>query len=218
MVQSSTFRKIGILGGAFNPVHIGHLVMAETALDQFGLEQVIWLPSYRPPHKQQHLLSFGHRWAMVQCAIADHPHFVTSDLEQQGGTTSYASTTFAQLQSCHPDVQWYWIIGSDAFQQLARWRENTQLANQCVWLIAPRHHTSISELGRQVAAELAQQGVQLRWESLQMPAIAVSSTLIRQYCQTGRSVRYLVPDSVRHYISTHNLYQNDCPNLTDDPA
>jgi nicotinate-nucleotide adenylyltransferase len=204
----STLRKIGILGGSFNPVHQGHLLMAETARDQFGLDQVIWVPTHHPPHKSDaQLLAFEHRWRMVEAAIADHPKFTATDLERQQPTPSYASQTFTQLRITYPHTDWYWIIGVDAFQHLCSWHHAETLAAQCTWLVAPRQPIPLTQVGLEVAAAFTQQAIALRWQPLPMPSTAISSSLIRQYCQMGRSLRYLVPDPVRDYINTHQLYQ-----------
>lgn len=208
MTQNSIFRKIGILGGSFNPVHYGHLLMAETALGQFELDQVIWVPTHRPPHKRAYqLLAFEHRWKMVQAAIADHPGFMATDLERQQTVTSYASQTFTQLQNTYPHAAWYWIIGVDAFRYLSNWHNVGELAAECTWLIAPRQGLAIAQTGLEVATVFAKQSITLRWHSLPMPLTAISSSLIRQYCQVGRSLRYLVPEVVRDYINSHQLYQ-----------
>lgn len=201
----SSFKKIGILGGTFNPVHFGHLLIAESALNQFGLEQVIWVPAYAPPHKSQRLLAFSHRWTMVQQAIADHPNFVACDVEQQQ-TPSYASNTFASLQKSYPQTHWHWIIGSDTFQTLAGWHQIYEFAATCTWLIAVRGQTALTQIAPKVMAEFAACSVCLQWHELQMPQIQTSSSLIRQYCQEGRSLRYLIPEAVRVYIDTNNLY------------
>lgn len=181
--------------------------MAESALEQFGLGQVIWVPSHHPTHKQRPLLDFAHRLEMVQQAIADHPKFVASALEHNQRTPSYAHETFAQLYASDPAASWHWIIGVDAFQTLPHWRNSIDFVAQCVWLVAPRNHTIISNIGLEVEKALMDKSVPLRWRPLQMPQIEISSSLIRQYCQIGRSLRYLVPESVRVYINTNNLYQ-----------
>jgi len=211
VAQISGFRKIGILGGSFNPIHLGHLLMAETALEQFNLDQIIWVPSYHPPHKRQQLISFGHRWNMLQLAIADHPSFIASNVEQQRQTNSYASVTLAQLQILYPDACWFWILGSDAFQKLASWHHSAKFVDQCTWLVSSRGVESLQEIGQKVDSEFAQHNVRLRWHPISMPRIDISSSLIRQYCQFGRSLRYLVPESVRVYIDTHHLYQDNRP-------
>ncbi|MDX2243373.1 MAG: nicotinate (nicotinamide) nucleotide adenylyltransferase [Leptolyngbyaceae cyanobacterium bins.302] len=207
MIENSPIRRIGIIGGTFNPVHLGHLLLAESALDQFGLDQVIWVPTYRPPHKNQPLPAFAHRWEMVQWAIADHPQFIASNIEQKRRTTSYANETFAELKTTFPEAaHWHWIVGLDAFQSLPAWRNSTELAPQCTWLVAPRKHGSIEQICLGIEREFATKSVQLRWHTIKLPQINISSSLIRRQCQLGRSLRYLVPESVRVYISTNNLY------------
>lgn len=182
--------------------------MAETALDQFELDTILWVPTYAPPHKlTPALASFEHRCGMVQGAIADHPQFIAVDLERHQPTPSYASATFAQLQILYPQTQWYWVIGQDAFAQLPGWQHSHALISQCCWLVAPRPPHNLHTIGQQVAATLAQRSLPLHWHPLPMPAIALSSSLIRQYCQQGRSIRYLVPTTVQTYIQTHQLYQ-----------
>nr|WP_290226962.1 nicotinate (nicotinamide) nucleotide adenylyltransferase [Trichocoleus desertorum] len=229
-------QKVAILGGTFDPIHWGHLVMAEAALQQAALDQVIWVPTRLAPHKSQQLgLSFEHRLQMVQRAIADHPAFSVTQVEANRVGPSYAITTLQDLQKLHLKVQWYWIIGLDAFRTLPRWYGHVELAATCEWLVAPRLQPSDScssdscspgnalitlntELGwtaemiascEQVIALMAQKSITIRWQRLPMPMLGVSSSLIRQYCREKRSVRYLVPEAVRTYIIAHHLYQKD---------
>jgi nicotinate-nucleotide adenylyltransferase len=222
-------KKIAIFGGTFNPIHWGHLLIAEAAFDQFSLDQVIWVPSYHPPHKSPDLLAFEHRFKMVQLAIADHPGFTISDIETQQAGRSYAVDTLQALQSLHPSAAWHWLIGLDAFCTLPHWKSSRHLAKCCVWVIAPRetdtagektHQTSPAQtpssdntakptstaLGQVATSFLPD--IQLQWHLLQMPEIGISSSLVRQYCGDRRSIRYLVPDPVRTYILSNNLYQN----------
>lgn len=202
-------QKIGIFGGAFNPVHWGHLVVAETALSQFELDQVLWVTTYHPSHKQiSNLLEFKHRLTMVQRAIADHPNFTTPAIASKPEEPSYAISTLLELQPLYPLAEWYWIIGLDAFQKLPRWRSSEKVAAQCTWLVAPRNHLDAITLCQQVATQLSVHSLPFRWQLLSMPQIEVSSSLIRHYCQIGRSLRYLVPEPVREYITAHQLYQS----------
>jgi nicotinate-nucleotide adenylyltransferase len=264
-------QKLAIFGGTFNPVHYGHLLMAETALTQFALDQVIWVPAYQPPHKSTgELVDFHHRLNMVRQVVASHPQFTCSDIEghlsrrgslanytepfdwmevvdrsdRTNSVTSsypldrtYAVDTFTALQSQYPQGEWYWLLGVDAFRSLAHWYRYRDFVSRCHWLIAPRpelavpttaqshseptQKTAISaplpaktccvsalDLCEQVAQTLAEQSIELNWHLLSMPLIEISSGLIRNYCCNGRSIRYLVPDPVRDYISTHRLYLN----------
>lgn len=210
-------RKIGILGGAFNPPHLGHLLLAQTALEQFHLHQILWIPTYCAPHKSSGLLHFEHRWEMVCRAIANNTDFYISDIEQQNQGISYADTTLQSLKAHAPNTHWYWLLGLDAFQTLPRWRHSTEVATQCIWLIAPRnsstHHHDYAAC-QQVATQLTSHVEAVEWHLLEMPQIGISSSLIRQYRQSGRSLRYLVPEPVRQYINQHNLYLDSQPNAT----
>jgi nicotinate-nucleotide adenylyltransferase len=223
-------QKIGILGGTFNPIHWGHLLMAESALEQAALDQVIWLPMNASPHKaQQDDVGFEHRLVMVQQAIAKHPAFTASAIEADRTGPSYAIATLKDLQKLHPQTQWFWIVGLDTFQTLPRWYGRQELVEACTWLVAPRPKASADQCGKagdfntthrtsdstdstaiackHVADALAAQSLQIRWQVLQMPIMEISSSLVRQYCRDRRSIRYLVPESVRIYLLAHQFYQ-----------
>lgn len=216
--------RVAILGGTFDPVHWGHLVLAETALNQLNLEMVIWVPAYRPPHKREQ--RYEHRRLMVEIAISGNSGFVLEPRKTHCTEPDYAIRTFVDLQDTYPNRQWFWIIGLDAFQTLPRWYCRERLIPACDWLVAPRPlamrltatlastntnssqitDTQANWLCQQVARQLASQNISIRWQLLQMPPLSISSSLIRQYCRQGRSIRYLVPDGVQAYITTHNLY------------
>jgi nicotinate-nucleotide adenylyltransferase len=215
--------QVAIFGGTFDPVHWGHLLLAETALSQLGLDKVIWVPTRRPPHKQG--LAYEHRRLMVERAIALNPAFGIASVETAHPDTDYAIETLAYLQDIYPNHQWYWILGLDAFQTLPLWYRREKLIPACYWLVAPRPGTraktdslftkSISAQEgndtqeswcQQVTGQLASQDIPIRWQLLQMPPVGISSSLIRQYCRQRRSIRYLVPEDVRAYITTYNLY------------
>lgn len=212
--------RIAILGGTFDPVHWGHLVLAQTALDRLSLEKVIWVPVRNPPHK--HGLAYKHRRLMVEIAIADNSAFVLEEGNVDCAEPDYAINTLASLQKTYPNRQWVWILGLDAFQTLPRWYGRQQLIPACDWLVAPRPLplTEIatepsfqqpvdfqsSQLCQQIVTQLASQNIPIRWQLLPMPPLGISSSLIRRYCQQNRSIRYLVPDGVRAYISACNLY------------
>lgn len=212
-------QKLAIFGGTFNPIHWGHLVIAETALSQFALDRVLWVPTYHPPHKAAEIpLSYEHRVEMVRLAITDHPNFTVSPIEQKQTGKSFAITTLQALQSLYdaPDIQWYWIVGLDAFQTFPRWYAHQELARSCHWLVAPRQKqwgtnqfgtTELEMISAEVTHTLAAQSIHIHWQMLQMPMLGISSSLIRTHCQQQRSIRYLVPEPVRAYIKSHNLYE-----------
>jgi nicotinate-nucleotide adenylyltransferase len=222
-------QKLAVFGGTFNPIHWGHLLIAETALSQMQLDQVLWVPALQPPHKFRSdlLLSYEQRSHLVELAIASHPQFKLVDLSVNSAAPSFAIDTLKALQKCYPDALWHWIVGLDTFQTLPRWYARRDLAPYCCWLVAPRPPTSLlvndpnsvnavetpdlkldlKQICVAVAEQLAAQSIPIRWQILQMPLVGISSSLVRAYCQQGRSIRYLVPDAVAAYISVHRLYQ-----------
>lgn len=202
--------QVAIFGGTFDPIHWGHLVVAQTALSQLNLERVIWVPVGNPPHKQG--LPYFHRCFMVELAIADHPAFILSSLTTAKIGPDYAVNTFFALQEVYPHSQWSWIIGLDAFLTLPRWHGREKLIPACNWLVAPRPdpNHSLEQDCQKVVAQLAAQTIKISWQLLQMPEIGISSSLIRQYYTSGCSIRYLVPAAVENYITSQNLYVNPC--------
>jgi nicotinate-nucleotide adenylyltransferase len=215
--------RIAILGGSFDPVHRGHLRIARAALNQLSLERVLWVVDRHPPHKQ--VSPYKHRRAMLEYAIADCPAFILAATGVQSGATDYAIDTFCTLRQTEPNGEWFWIIGSDAFATLPRWYHRETLIPACHWLVAPRpvaKTTVSSEPDREpspslacdrAVQQLAAQNIPIRWQLLHVvPPVAISSSLIRQSCRQGRSIRHLVPEPVRTYIARHNLYSEDVKN------
>ncbi len=202
-------RQLGIFGGTFDPVHCGHLLLAETALRQVPLEQIIWVPSYNPPHKQATL--FEHRFEMVLQAIAGNSEFVISPIERNRCGTSYAINTLLDLSAFSPNTHWYWIVGLDTFKTLPYWYRRHELAQMCDWLIAPRLSSgeNLAEcelVCQKVEQQLKIQSIRIQWYLLHIPFVGISSSLVRNLSSEGKSIRYLVPEAVRTYIANHNLY------------
>lgn len=177
--------------------------MAEVALSQVELDQVIWVPTYNPPYRSPSVLAaFHHRVEMVKLAIAPYPPFTFSTVELDRTGTSYAIDTLTDLQTVYPNSLWYWIIGLDAFQSLPRWYGFEKLATECEWLVAPRRTWGEGTWG----VGNGEWGIRLRWQWLQMPLVEVSSSLIRKYRRDRHSINSLVPDIVAAYIVNNNLY------------
>ncbi len=195
--------RIGILGGTFNPVHHGHLIMAEQALWQFDLDQVLWMPAGDPPHKRLAAgASKADRLAMVKLAIADHQRFACSELEIRRPGRSYTIETLRSLIQEQPNTQWYWILGVDALRDLPQWYRAEELVRLCHWIVAPRVDAGdAAQVLRLVAEQLPIQA-----EILEAPTLNLSSTYLRRQIQKGGSIRYLVPPAVEHYIRQHRLY------------
>ncbi|MEO1210744.1 MAG: nicotinate (nicotinamide) nucleotide adenylyltransferase [Cyanobacteria bacterium J06638_20] len=215
----------GLLGGTFNPPHWGHIQVAQTAQNQAMLHRVVWVPTYRPPHRRQEsLLPFNHRLSMVQAAIASYPEFHASDVERTLPAKSFAIDTLSCLNAWYPQVRWYWILGLDAFDSLPRWYQSDRLIPQCTWLIAPRFASSASaskvsllaertSAMERIHAQQAQwqtQGIQLHWQFLDMQPIPISSSIIRQRVCNRQPIDALVPATVKTYIQQHRLYRMSC--------
>lgn len=211
--------QLAIFGGTFDPIHWGHLLVAETALHQVSLEKVIWVPSLNPSHKEASL--FKHRVGMVQLAIEDNPGFTVSLVEANRSGTSYAINTLIDLSASYPNTHWYWIVGLDTFQTLPRWYRGYELAQMCDWLIAPRllggeTITQSKLICKQVEQQFRERSYTIHWQLLNIPLVGVSSSLIRKFCCDNfvnakgehQSIRYLVPESVRSYITNNNLYSH----------
>ncbi len=199
-------QHIAIFGGTFDPIHMGHLRIAETALNQLDLEQVIWIPSWSPKHKIAS--PFSQRVQMVQAATAGHSAFTVFTVEDERQNT-YAINTLILLSTIYPLAKWSWILGLDAFQTLPRWYRSQELALMCNWLVAPRAQSltiTDRELCQQIETRLSATKGIMNWQLLQMPKVGMSSTLIRERCRDRLSIHGLVPESVRSYITTQNLY------------
>ncbi|MBD2450861.1 nicotinate (nicotinamide) nucleotide adenylyltransferase [Nostoc sp. FACHB-152] len=198
-----------IFGGTFDPIHWGHLLIAQMALHQVSLDQIIWVPSLNPPHKQA--APFEHRLKMLLLATQENPAFTVSLVETNRPGTSYAINTFIDLSAVYSNTRWYWIVGLDTFQTLPRWYRGRELIQMCDWLIAPRKISSDTTvpsdlLCQQVEQQLRQQSLTIHWQFLNIPLVGVSSSLIRKLCYERQSINDLVPEPVRLYITNHNLY------------
>ena len=131
--------KIAIFGGTFDPVHRGHLLVAQAAASQFNLDRVIWVPDRAPPHKwRSDLASFERRRSMLALALGDRPDFLLAPLEANPSGSSFAIDTLLYLQKMYPGDRWYWIIGSDAFRTLPKWHRSAEIGRLCHWLVGPR--------------------------------------------------------------------------------
>lgn len=189
-----SLRRIGIFGGTFNPVHIGHLALAEAAREQYGLEKVVFIPASVPPHKNFSPRIPGRdRLAMLQAAVADNPSFCVDDIELQRGGVSRTYDTLSEYLPGMPQAEIFCILGADNAVTLGSWYKIEQLLEMARFIAAARPGSSCS------------------WHpavtGITMPALEISSSYIRQCCASGRSIRYLVPDPVFRLIREHGWYR-----------
>jgi nicotinate-nucleotide adenylyltransferase len=207
---------IGLLGGSFNPIHLGHLVLAEGARVRLGLERVLLVPARCSPHKQgQPHAAPEDRLRMVELAIADNPAFEASDIEVRRDGPSYSIDTVQQLRRQSGET-WdiHFLIGADSLGELAAWHRVGELADLCKFVVfsrpqergagTPRPQDALECLRGALSEE---QVAAIAERCLEMPLIGVSSTDIRRRVREGLSIRYLVPEPVRRYIAAKGLYR-----------
>lgn len=198
-------RNIGLMGGTFNPIHYGHLLIAENAYEQFGLDEVIFMPTGSSPHKDdRQILDAKERLKMVQLAIADNPHFSCSDYEILKEGVCYTYLTLQQLKNTLPDCDLFFIMGADSLAYFESWRCPDEISRSSTILAAVRDGLNIEELQPIKKHLLEEYGTQI--EFINTPNFSVSSEIIRHRIKKRHSIRYLVPDVVEAYIKQHKLY------------
>lgn len=200
-------RKVGIMGGTFDPIHMGHLILGETAYEQLGLEKVLFMPSGNPPHKRNRkgCASDQERSDMVRLAIYDNPHFELSLMEMHEEGYTYTYRTLETLREQHPDTVYYFIIGADSLYTFHTWMKPQRICDNCVLAVAVRDHIPDGELDE--AIQKTSETYSAEIVKLVSPNIDVSSSLLRSWVQEGRSVRYYVPKKVREYILEQKVYR-----------
>jgi nicotinate-nucleotide adenylyltransferase len=192
--------KLGIFGGTFNPIHLGHLLIAQDACEAFGLSRLLFIPSATPPHKAApDLADARHRLAMVKLAVRDNPRFACSGMEIERGGVSYTIQTVRTLLQDHPKAKLYLLIGSDSLREFHQWKESRQLTRLCRIIAVHRPGENRFDFNR---ARLPG----FRPFTLRGHPFDVASSDIRERLRSGKSVRYLVPEAVAKYIAKHRLY------------
>ncbi len=191
-MTSSGKMRLGIFGGTFNPIHVGHLLLAETARETLHLDRIVFIPTRQPPHKRaQDLLAGTERMALIQLAVREQPAFVASDIELQREGPSYSINTVKALHAQLPMAELFLLVGEDMLS--VRWLAWDELKRLCTIVVAHRPATKV-----------AKRDAKLKW--LAMPQVEISSSDIRQRIKEGRSIRYLVPSAVERYLRQHQLY------------
>ena len=205
----SEMRRVGIMGGTFDPIHIGHLILGECAFEQFSLDSVLFMPSGNPPHKRDKgdRASNEHRIRMTELAIASNPHFELS-LEEMGREGYiYTNETLRRLRQAHPDTEYYFIMGADSLIQFDDWRNPQIIADLAVLTVAVRNDMTMEELEKQ--ADRVRERYHARVLLMNVPNMEISSTELRRRFAGGLSCRYYLPDSVISYIETNRIYRNE---------
>ncbi len=198
--------KLGIFGGTFDPVHYGHLILAETAREACQLDEVRFLPAYSPPHKQNQKITTGkQRVEMLEFATAGLPEFVVDQRELNRQGTSYTVETLAELKEQFPEAELHFLMGADSLIDLPNWREPQRIA-QLAKIVALNRNNSSSEDLQQVVS-LLPDSIQRSVIILEMPRIAISASDLRLRISENHSIRFLTPRPVERYILEHRLYR-----------
>lgn len=199
-------RKVGIMGGTFDPIHIGHLILGEAALRQFHLDEVYFMPAGNPPHKKERLgrATDDQRIRMVQLAISSNPNFRLSLVEMNDQGYTYTYKTLQKLRIAYPDNDYYFIIGADSLQDFHEWKEPQKIADQCHIVAATRNQMPPEEFDRLL--EMQKRLFSGDFLKLDTPNLDISSKHLRQMVREGESIRYYVRDGVMDYIKEKGLY------------
>lgn len=198
-------KRVGIFGGTFDPIHLGHLIVAETLMDEFSLDKVVFIPASVPPHKLgNHVSAARHRYLMTLLATCSNPHFEVSDVEMKRQGPSYSIDTLQTLVEEHgEDTEFYFIVGADSVASLHTWNRADKLLAMCHFIGASRpgclpDMTKIQAHFGTLAKKI---------HCLETPELEISSTDIRKRVLAGKTIRYIVPEAVEQYIYKEKLYK-----------
>lgn len=192
--------RIGIMGGTFDPIHHGHLVAASGAADRFDLDRVIFVPTGQPWQKADRQVSPAeHRYLMTVIATASNARFTVSRVDIDRGGDTYTVDTLRDIQALYPDAELFFITGADAISSIVTWRDWETMFEQA-------HFVGVTRPGYELSEEILPEVTRERVTLIDVPALAISSTDIRNRAAEDRPVWYLVPDGVVQYIAKHRLY------------
>ncbi len=211
--------KLGLFGGTFNPPHLGHLRLAEEAASRFNLARVLFIPSFAPPHKSgEEIASVENRLHMTQLCCFDNPKFEVSDIEVSIPGPSYTVNTLRKLRK-NNEQEFYFIIGSDSLAEIELWRDYEQLFHLSNFIVVTRSDYSFDTVWAKTPAALKSEFRKTgntynhvgghKLISSQIQGLNISSTKIRNFIRSGKSIRYLVTEPVREYIAVNQLYQEN---------
>ena len=197
--------RIGIFGGTFDPVHMGHLILAEQCRTQANLDEVWFVPSYSPPHKAKDVTRFEQRCEMLELAVAGHPTFRVDRIEKERIEPSYTAVTLEQLHARHPGNDFFLLMGSDCLPDLPGWYEPQKVVSLAGLVVVPRPGVMLWTAAR-LAHALGLDVSAVRLQFVACPMIEIASRELRRAISDGMSVRYMVPRAVEEYIRDRKLY------------
>ncbi|WP_190239231.1 nicotinate-nucleotide adenylyltransferase [Pelotomaculum schinkii] len=197
--------RLGIMGGTFDPIHYGHLVTAEGARYEYDLEKVIFIPAGQPPHKPNFKRTQAwRRYEMTRLAVATNPFFEESPIEIERPGPTYTIDTVQEISRLYPGAQIFFITGADAVAEILNWKKVERLLSICRFIAATRPGYKQGEIWKKIGA--LPQGLKNNIFYMEVPALAISSTDIRQRVRKGKPIKYLLPEPVETYITSNNIY------------
>lgn len=200
------FKKIGIMGGTFDPIHYAHLATAEFIRDKYNLDKIVFIPSGNPPHKNIDITSKYDRYNMVLLGTANNENFLVSDIEVKRKSKTYTIDTLREFKQTYPNSKIYFITGADAICDIETWKcveDNFKLAT---FIAATRPGTSLVRTQEKIESLIKKYDAKII--NVYVPSLDISSTYIRGQLKDKKSIRYLVPENVENYIYKNKLYNN----------
>ncbi len=202
--------NIGLMGGTFDPIHMGHLVTAEEARQQFDLDYVVFVPAGIPPHKDEKTISLPeHRYLMTSLAVMSNPSFFVSRIEIDSNGPAYTIDTVRHFSSDKlPGPEIFFITGADAILEIFTWKDYEELLRLCTFIAVSRPGYSLDRFHETLDRSCPE--MKQKVHLLEIPALAVSSTFIRERVTLGKTIKYLTPEPVEQFIKKHGLYRGRC--------
>ncbi len=198
-------KRIALMGGAFDPIHYGHLVTAQTVYDNFNLDRVVIMPLGDAPHKEMKGASAYHRFEMARLAAADNDAFGVSAMEVNRGGKTYTVDTIAEIKAINPGLEIYFVMGADEILSIESWREPERLLKMCAFIAVTRPGFDKSRVEEKTKTIREKYGCEIYF--LEVPALDISSSDIRERIKKGKSARYLTGDETLKYIEKNCLYK-----------
>lgn len=200
-------KRYGIFGGTFNPIHSGHLMIAEFLREESNLDKILFIPTGSPPHKDLNVSAID-RFNMVKKATENNDKFEISDIETKRINLSYTVDTIKELKNILKDIKLYFLIGLDTLFELKTWKKIDELSKEIEFIVALRpNYINIDEINKEIL--FLKNNYETEIKIVQTPQLEISSTSLRKRIVEGKSLKYLIPDEVIEYIEENNLYKYD---------
>ena len=198
--------KIGIMGGTFNPIHLGHLMLSEYIREGLALDKVIFIPTGQPPHKDTSAVIDGiHRKAMTELAIEDNPYFFLSSIELDRKDKTYTIDTIKELKEQYKEHTFVMIMGPDSLMSIESWKDSSKLLKEIDFIVADRVSRENKEISKEIKRLNLKYNIDIK--QLDIPLLEISSTQIRDRLKRNKSIKYLVKENVYRYILKNDLYK-----------